>query len=85
MKPWRNCRQDPRECLDPENALLLSPTWDRLFDQGFISFTDQGEMIISDDLKRGVRKALGVGKQKIKLTHYQAAYMAWHRKVHNFE
>jgi len=85
IKPWRNCRQDPRECLDPENALLLSPTWDRLFDQGVISFTDQGEMIISDDLKRGVRKALGVGKQKIKLTQDQAAYMAWHRKVHNFE
>lgn len=85
IKPWRDCRQDPRECLDPENALLLSPTWDRLFDQGFISFTDQGEMIISDDLKRGVRKALGVGKQKIKLTQDQAAYMAWHRKIHNFE
>ena len=52
IKPLRDCRKDPRECLDPENALLLSPTWDRLFDQGFISFTDDGEMMISDDLTR---------------------------------
>lgn len=85
IKPWRDCRKDPQECLDPENALLLSPTWDRLFDQGFISFTDQGEMIISDNLKREVRDALGVGKQNIALTLGQVAYMAWHRKIHNFE
>lgn len=85
IKPWRDCRKDPRECLDPENALLLSPTWDRLFDQGFISFTDLGEMIISDNLKQKVRDALGVGKQNISLTRGQAAYMAWHRKIHNFE
>ncbi|WP_165352905.1 HNH endonuclease [Loktanella sp. IMCC34160] len=85
IKPWRDCWKDPRECLDPENALLLSPTWDRLFDQGLISFTKQGEMIVSDDLKREVRKALGVRKQKIKLTRGQAAYMACHRKIHNYE
>lgn len=85
IKPWRDCRKDPRECLDPENALLLSPTWDRLFDQGFISFTDQGEMIISDELTRETRKALGVRKQKIKLTRGQGAYMAWHREIHDYE
>ncbi|SHJ28876.1 HNH endonuclease [Wenxinia saemankumensis] len=85
IKPWRDCRKDPRECLDPENALLLSPTWDRLFDKGFISFTDQGEMIISDGLKRKARKALGVRKQKIPLTRDQAAYMVWHRKIHDFK
>lgn len=85
IKPWRDCQAKPEECLDPENALLLSPTWDRLFDQGFISFTDHGEMKISDKLERRVRKALGVSKQEIKLTPGQAAYMAWHRKIHNFE
>lgn len=84
IKPWRDCRKDPRECLDPENALLLSPTWDRLFDQGFISFTDQGELLISDDLTRETRNALGVRKQKIKLTRGQAAYMAWHREIHDY-
>ncbi|MFC5739771.1 HNH endonuclease [Sinirhodobacter huangdaonensis] len=85
IKPWRDCRKDPRECLDPENALLLSPTWDRLFDQGFISFTDRGEMIISDDLTQSTRKALGVRKRKIKLTRGQVAYMAWHREIHGYE
>ena len=84
IKPWRDCRKDPRECLDPENALLLSPTWDRLFDQGFISFTHNGEMTISDDLTRETRKALGVRAKKIDLTQGQAAYMAWHRQIHGY-
>jgi hypothetical protein len=85
IRPWRDCLKDPRECLDPENALLLSPTWDRLFDQGFISFTDDGEIMISDDLTRETCEALGVRKQKIELTRGQAAYMAWHRQIHDYE
>lgn len=85
IKPWRDCRKDPRECLDPENALLLSPTWDRLFDQGFISFTDQGELMISGDLTPETRKALGVRKKTYDLTLGQAAYMAWHREIHDYE
>jgi putative restriction endonuclease len=85
IKPWRDCWKDPRECLDPENALLLSPTWDRLFDKGFISFTDDGEMMISDDLTRVTRKALGVKVKKIELTQGQAAYMAWHRQIHDYK
>ncbi len=67
IKPWRDWWKDSRECLDPENALLLSPTWDRLFDQGFISFTDEGEMIISDNPTRETRKALASGSEESSL------------------
>lgn len=42
-------------------------------------------MIISGDLTRETRKALGIRKQKIKLTRGQAAYMAWHREIHDYE
>ena len=68
IKPWRDCGEKPQECLDPENALLLSPTWDRLFDQGFISFTDNGEMIISDKLKPRVRNPHSPSKSLISLS-----------------
>lgn len=48
VKPWRDC--DIHECIDPGNGLLLTPTYDYLFDQGYISFSDNGEIIISGQL-----------------------------------
>ena len=45
IKPWRVC--DNGERLDGNNGLLLAPHVDHLFDKGFISFSDQGKMIIS--------------------------------------
>ena len=40
IKTWKNC--DNKECIDPENGLLLKPDNDFLFDQGYISFNDDG-------------------------------------------
>jgi putative restriction endonuclease len=45
VKPWRDSSNDER--LDGENGLLLTPTIDHLFDKGFISFEDGGNLIIS--------------------------------------
>ena len=45
-KPWRDCSNN-EERLDGENGLLLTPSIDHLFDRGFISFEDQGRLIIS--------------------------------------
>jgi hypothetical protein len=45
IKPWRVC--DDRERLDGNNGLLLAPHIDHLFDKGFISFTDAGDLIRS--------------------------------------
>ena len=44
-KPWRDADNDER--LNGENGLLLTPSIDHLFDRGFISFEDSGELIIS--------------------------------------
>jgi hypothetical protein len=52
IKPWR--KSDDREKIDGNNGLLLSPHIDRLFDHGFISFSDSGEMLISPKLNREV-------------------------------
>ena len=45
IKPWRE--SDNRERLFEGNGLLLTPTIDHLFDRGFISFENDGELLIS--------------------------------------
>lgn len=44
-KPWRDSTNDER--LDGENGLLLTPSIDHLFDRGFISFQDDGRVLVS--------------------------------------
>ena len=38
IKPWAVA--DEKERVDPCNGYMLTPTYDRLFDQGFITFTE---------------------------------------------
>lgn len=57
-KPWRDCGNDER--LDGENGLLLTPTVDHLFDKGFISFEDRGELIVSPVADRISLRRMGV-------------------------
>ena len=47
IKPWR--ASTTFEKLDGNNGLLLSPHIDHLFDQGFISFTDDGALLVSPE------------------------------------
>jgi putative restriction endonuclease len=56
IKPWRLCAS-AAERLDGMNGLLLTPDADHLFDRGFISFEDDGKVLVSrradrDDLIR---------------------------------
>lgn len=44
-KPWRDSTNDER--LAGDNGLLLTPSIDHLFDRGFISFADDGELLVS--------------------------------------
>ena len=44
-KPWRDSSNEER--LTGENGLLLTPSIDHLFDRGFISFDDKGDLLIS--------------------------------------
>ena len=45
VQPWRDSNNEER--LDGENGLLLTPTVDHLFDKGFISFENTGQLIVS--------------------------------------
>ncbi len=49
IKPWALCGSDD-ERLDVFNGLLLAPHLDALFDGGWVSFDDAGELLVSTTL-----------------------------------
>lgn len=46
IKPWAASTED--EKIDPYNGYMLSPLFDKLFDRGFITFTEKRHLILSD-------------------------------------
>jgi len=77
--PWRD--SEPHERVDLNNGVLLSPTYDALFDRNLISFGDDGEIILSKQLNSTSIDRLGVtGKEKIiGLNNQNLEYMERHR------
>lgn len=85
IKPWKCCRENPEECLDPDNGLLLSPTWDKLFDLGYISFSADGEILFHKKLSKTARRAMGIKAGYVQLTIGQKRYLKYHRQLHGFK
>lgn len=83
IKPWRESSNSER--LDPENGFMLTPTVDHLFDRGFISFEQDGGLLISPvahkeslvKMKIPVDGSFNVGK----FTSGQKRYLEWHRDL----
>lgn len=84
IKPWADCDSDA-ERLDVFNGLLLAPHVDALFDGGWVTFSDAGEMLIVERLDAASRDRLNLsGTERILgLTDRHCAYLAWHRE-HRF-
>ena len=59
IKPWRDSDNEERLCAG--NGLLLTPSIDHLFDRGFISFADDGELILSPVADQRSLIKMGVG------------------------
>ncbi|CAB0151359.1 hypothetical protein PSI9734_01748 [Pseudidiomarina piscicola] len=77
IKPWSISTSAER--LDPHNGLLLTPNLDKAFDLHFISFTNKGNILISDEL--GDYHSLGFDKDmKIAINDFHSAYLAEHRE-----
>jgi hypothetical protein len=79
IKPW--CVSNDHEKLDPNNGLLLSPHIDHLFGRGYISFTDEGELLVSKALNTVVLSAWGLvaPMKKKAFSEKQRVYLAYHR------
>lgn len=58
VQPWRDSSNEQR--LDGENGLLLTPTVDHLFDKGFISFEDSGQLIVSPAADQRSLQRMGI-------------------------
>lgn len=79
IKPWRDC--SPEEKTDVNNGLLLCPNHDKLFDLGYISFDDDGKILISEQLDANNRMWLNaLQTMKIKITDKNLFYLAYHRE-----
>ena len=81
IKPWRDA--DDRERLDQYNGILLLPNLDKVFDLGFISFEESGEIIASDFIESPEIMGLHAD-MKINIAHPHQDYLAYHRE-HIFE
>ena len=60
IQPWRDSSNEQR--LDGENGLLLTPTVDHLFDKGFISFENTGQLIVSPVADPVSLKRMGIDR-----------------------
>lgn len=81
IQPWRDCSNEQR--LDGENGFLLTPTVDHLFDKGFISFEDTGQLIVSPvaDQRSLARMGIDAGRSVNvgAFSEGQRRYLDFHR------
>ncbi|MBR9859806.1 hypothetical protein GYB22_03475 [bacterium] len=77
--PWTQANDDER--LDVHNGLLLSPTYDALFDRHLISFENNGKIILSNDIEKQAYDKIGVTGTEIitDLSSANREYLDRHR------
>jgi putative restriction endonuclease len=81
IKPW--AVSNNIEKLDGCNGLLLSPHVDHLFDRGFISFHNSGDLLISKELNTQILDQWAIHSNKNVGTFRleQREYLEYHRDV----
>lgn len=86
--PWSLC--NPQQKTDCHNGLLLSAPLDYLFDGGYISFSDSGEILSHPKITSETLAIFGLTKTKIAtispeyITESMKAYLQMHRQYHGF-
>ena len=80
IKAWSECSNN-EERVDGYNGLLLSPNADKLFDKGFISFDDDGTVLVSSQMDISLLQRLGIEPQNNvgAFTSEQKGYLKYHR------
>lgn len=81
IKPWAD--SEPKEKSDVDNGFLMCPNHDKLFDKGYITFDDDGKIIISDRLTENNRVFLNVDSKmhiELTLTEGNKKYLKFHRE-----
>lgn len=81
IKPWSVSTDI--EKVDHNNGLALTPTYDRLFDQGFISFENDGLLLISPYISPLNIKKMNLSqgrKYTIPMSESRQNYLSYHRE-----
>lgn len=82
IKPCAVSEED--EAFDPKNGFTLSPLYDRLFDQGFISFDDKKKMMVSNWISPANQERChiknGTFIQALPLDADREFYLKYHRQ-----
>jgi putative restriction endonuclease len=82
IKPWVD--SDDKEKIDPKNGFMFTPTFDLLFDRGFITFTDDKKIIISPWLSKMTLSRLNIAPEKkypMLPTEGREHYLEYHRNA----
>jgi putative restriction endonuclease len=79
IKPWRDGNNVER--LDQYNGFLLSPSYNTAFDQGYISFNDSGQIILSRELNMDAALIIGIKDNAVikDLDSKHQFYLEYHR------
>jgi putative restriction endonuclease len=80
IKPWRACSDF--EKIDGNNGLLLSPHVDHLFDKGYISFLDDGTMLVGSGIGDSMLLQWGIDRSRNcgPFRADQLIYLSFHRE-----
>lgn len=79
IKPWKSSTD--QEKIDPYNGLLLIPNIDKLFDSGYITFTDDGNIITSNLITDNDLENMSISKNMkvFKIHKNNMPYLKYHR------
>lgn len=79
IKPWRLC-ETAAERLAATNGLLLTPTFDHLFDNGLMTFDENGQIVLSSVLSVADVDRLGLKQIRAKYSlDVHAQHLVFHR------
>jgi predicted restriction endonuclease len=81
IKPW--AKSNSQEQLDPHNGFMFTPTFDFLFDRGFMSFTNNKRTILSPFLSKMTYSKLNISNNKtiphLIMDDKREKYLKYHR------
>jgi predicted restriction endonuclease len=86
IKPYQVCINEDRvdQATDYLNGLSLSPTYDKLFDQGYITFMDNGRLICGTQLSSYTWEKLNINPNAKNIMRIypkdRVEYLDYHRK-----
>ncbi len=83
IKPWAVCNDT--EKIDPKNGFILSPLYDKLFDRGYITFTPDRRVKITNWLSTHEKNRIGIKDNQqipiLPIDDERVSYLKYHNEV----